>query len=65
MVYRFYWQVLGDHTHVKVFAGPPMGLAGKLCFRNQEWQVLKQTLEASKDARQFEFVEETNDSADL
>jgi len=41
MVFRFRYRVLGDHTHVQLFAGRTVGSLGNcgaLVFRNEEWE---------------------------
>ena len=40
LMYRFYFTVLGGHTHIRVFAGTTPGALGKcgdLTMRNEEW----------------------------
>lgn len=62
MSFRFYYQELGGHTHVRVFAGLWMsgtGKVGDLCFRNEEWKVFRDTLEASQQKDQFIFLMDT------
>ena len=41
MLFRFRYQVLGGHTHVKLFNGEGVTLAfcGELCLRNEEWKM--------------------------
>jgi len=40
MTFRLRYQVLGGHTHVRVFAGEgqTLGKCGDLIFRNEEWE---------------------------
>lgn len=62
MSFRFYYQELGGHTHVRVFASKAVGQGGKvgdLCFRNEEWKVFRDTLEASQQKDQFIFLMDT------
>lgn len=44
MNFRFYYEVLGGHTHVRVFVAPATehthGMAGRLVLRNEEWKEL-------------------------
>lgn len=43
-LFKLYAEVLGGHTHVRVFAGKgtlSLGLAGTLVFRNEEWEDFK------------------------
>jgi hypothetical protein len=39
--FRFRWELLGGHVHVRVFAGQEnsssFGKAGELVFREEEW----------------------------
>lgn len=54
-VIRIYYQVLGGHTHMRVFVGTEgkkLGLAGELCMTNDEFEALK--LGTAK----LEFVED-------
>ena len=47
---KFYYKVLGGHTHVRVFSGPlegTCGKAGELILRNGEWEVLREVLHTS------------------
>lgn len=36
---KWYWLVLGGHTHVRVFMGG--GKCGDLCFRNEEFEEVR------------------------
>lgn len=62
--FRIYFQILGGHTHIKVFAGPArgtLGSCGDLSMSNQEFHVLRKALERSKgigQVEQFEFINE-------
>jgi hypothetical protein len=44
---RMYYEVLGGHTHVRVFAGSAtshgLGKCGDLIFRNEEWEAYMAT----------------------
>jgi len=47
MLFRMCYQVLGGHTHVRVFAGEgtlSLGHCGELAFRNEEWTAFQQNL---------------------
>ena len=43
---RMYYEVLGGHTHVRVFAGVvnagALGKCGDLTFTNEEWEAYKE-----------------------
>jgi len=41
---RWYWKVLGGHTHVRVFMNG--GKCGDLCFRNEEFEELQAAAES-------------------
>ena len=54
MEFKFYYDVLGGHTHVQVFAGEKsLGKCGDLCFRNEEWEVFMEELLRSCEGMQF------------
>jgi hypothetical protein len=41
MLFRFYYETAGGHTHLRVFAGRHVGALGKcgdLCMRNEEFE---------------------------
>lgn len=38
---KWYYQVLGGHTHVRVFMNG--GKCGDLCFRNEEFQIVRES----------------------
>lgn len=47
-LFRFRYEVLGGHTHVRLFAGKGAGSLGKcggLIFRNEEWTAFRKEVE--------------------
>jgi hypothetical protein len=63
MLFRLRFRVLGDHTHVRVFAGKgslSLGCCGDLTFRNEEWTVFKDNL-ARGIGSDIEVVPESNE----
>jgi len=47
MIFRLRYKILGGHTHIRVFAGQgeaSLGKCGDLVFRNEEWELFKQSL---------------------
>ena len=48
--FRLRYQVLGGHTHVRVFAGKgeALGKCGDLVFRNEEWTALVHQLGSTR-----------------
>ncbi len=38
---KWYWKVSGGHTHVRVFMNG--GKCGDLCFRNEEFEIVRQS----------------------
>lgn len=37
---RWYFEILGGHTHVRVYMNG--GLVGELCFRNEEFDEIRE-----------------------
>lgn len=61
-LFRLKYEVLGGHTHVRVFAGKgslSLGKCGDLCFRNEEWEDFKKELGWPK-AGNIEILEESH-----
>lgn len=61
--YIFHYEVLGDHTHVKVFCGPyqkTLGKCGDLVFRNSEWENFQGLLDSNPYQGDFAIVEYVN-----
>jgi hypothetical protein len=47
MIFRIYWQKIGGHTHMRVFAGrkdATLGKCGDLVMRNEEFLVFNERL---------------------
>lgn len=55
----WYWEVMGGHTHVRVFMNHAK--AGNLCFRNEEFEFLRVLLGGESSG--IEFIKEVEDSA--
>lgn len=57
--FRFRYEELGGHTHVRVFAGSDLkstlGKCGDLIFTNEEWQAFRNKLPTSASVA---YVEE-------
>ncbi len=49
---KWYYKVLGGHTHVRVFMNGAK--CGDLCFRNEEWEQIRRD-----QAVRAEFINET------
>ena len=54
---NWYYKVLGGHTHVRVFMNG--GKCGDLCFRNEEFEEIKQNVLLSGYALINIFKDET------
>lgn len=57
-LFRFRYEVLGAHTHVRLFAGKgslTLGLAGTFVLRNEEFEDLRRELGGPGN---IEFVDE-------
>lgn len=50
MTMRWYFKILGGHTHVRVFMNG--GKCGDLCFRNAEFEQIRESF------HQIQFIEE-------
>lgn len=61
---KWYYQVLGGHTHVRVFMNG--GKCGDLCFRNEEFQLVRETAEQFVISSRpwITFIEEKVDRGD-
>ena len=62
MQFRFYFEKLGDHIHVRLFCN---GLSGRLVFRENEWAIFRTLMTCGANANQnttVEFIEESNDA---
>lgn len=51
---KWYYEVLGGHTHVRVFMNG--GKCGDLCFRNEEFEIVKREL--LNTTKLVEFIKE-------
>lgn len=51
---RWYYQIAGGHTHVRVFMNGAK--CGDLCFRNEEFEEIRRE---SNKIRLIEFINET------
>jgi hypothetical protein len=62
MLFRFRYETLGGHTHVRLFAGKgtlSLGNCGTLVFRNEEWKAFKAVIDKGQlTGGPIEFVEE-------
>jgi len=60
MLFRFRYHEAGDHTHVRLFAGPNskgLGMCGTIVFRNDEWKVFRFEVEYGEGSdSSFEFL---------
>ena len=63
MSFKFYFKVMGGHTHIRVFAGPhpdyTHGKCGDLVMTNEEWQAFKNV---SQYNTCMQFIVETGDA---
>jgi hypothetical protein len=63
-LFRFRYEVLGGHTHVRLFAGRgtlSLGKCGDLVFRNEEWHAFVKEVNRGKAGGDIEFVPERGD----
>lgn len=52
---KWYYTVLGGHTHVRVFMNG--GKCGDLCFRNEEFQEIQERLKVTDEYTQIEHMD--------
>lgn len=63
MVFKFRFETLGGHTHIRLFGGRSSGAlggCGTLVMRNEEWTAFRQLLDRIPPlpGSRIEFVEE-------